>query len=91
MNVSKDEEARLLAHSSQSPNTDFTIIKSKGSFLQRDLFPFIPARYVLVVIASLGFINVYALRVNLSMAIVTMVNSSANHSTRLVCLHEALY
>lgn len=33
---------------------------------------YIPKRYILAVMALLGFANVYALRVNLSVAIVTM-------------------
>ena len=49
-----------------------------------DMLPCIPARYVIVIISFLGFVNVYALRINLSMAIVKMVNSSATHNTRLV-------
>ena len=49
----------------------------KGLWNQ-DYCPWIPARYVLAVVSFLGFFIVYALRVNLSMAIVTMVNNSAN-------------
>jgi ACS family sodium-dependent inorganic phosphate cotransporter-like MFS transporter 5 len=45
---------------------------------RQDCCPCIPARYVLAVMGFLGFVNVYALRVNLSMAIIKMVNSSAN-------------
>ena len=51
---------------------------------RRDLVPFIPARYVLAIMGFLGFVNVYALRINLSMAIIAMVNTSATHSTHLV-------
>lgn len=50
----------------------------------RDMCPCIPARYVLAIIGFLGFVNVYALRVNLSMAILEMVNDSANASTHWV-------
>jgi MFS family permease len=46
--------------------------------LRKDCCPCIPARYVLAVMGFLGFMNVYALRANLSMAIIKMVNSSAN-------------
>ena len=50
-----------------------------------DLVPIIPARYVTALIASVGFIIVFALRVNLSMAMVVMANSSAiNTNTHLV-------
>ena len=39
--------------------------------------PCIPARYTLAVLSFLGLMNVYALRINLSVAIVEMVNSTA--------------
>ena len=51
---------------------------------RHDFFPCIPARYVLAIMGFLGFVNVYALRVNLSMAIVPMVNNSANASSNIV-------
>lgn len=37
-----------------------------------DIFPCIPARYALAIVSCLGFVNVYILRVNLSVAIVQM-------------------
>ena len=46
----------------------------------RDYFPCIPARYVLSVMGSLGFLIVYALRVNISVALVAMVNETASSS-----------
>ena len=46
----------------------------------RDCFPCIPARYVLSVMGSLGFLIVYALRVNMSVALVAMVNETASSS-----------
>jgi len=55
--------------------------------LGRDCFPCVPARYVLAIISSLGFVNVYALRVNLSVAIVEMENDTAtlyNGSARVI-------
>ena len=36
----------------------------------------IPKRYILILLSQLGFMVVYALRVNLSVAIVSMVNST---------------
>lgn len=51
---------------------------------RHDCLPCLPARYVLAVMGFLGFINVYTLRVNLSVAIVRMVNETANASTNLV-------
>lgn len=58
--------------------------ESSHHFWQRDILPCFPTRYVIVIITFVGFMNVYALRINLSMAIVAMVNTSANHSTHLV-------
>ena len=47
--------------------------------LQRklDVCPLVPARYVLAIMSFLGFFNVYALRVNLSVALIEMDNSTA--------------
>merc|ERR1712168_1597925 len=36
-------------------------------------------RHILTILGFFGFLNVYALRVNLSVAIVSMVNSTASH------------
>ena len=44
-----------------------------------DPFPWISARYSLAILSFLGFFNVYALRVNLSVAIVQMANSTSQH------------
>ena len=46
-------------------------------FRRVNFFPWMPARYALAVLSFLGFFNVYALRVNLSVAIVQMDNSTA--------------
>ena len=54
------------------------------SLWRRDLFPVMPARYVLAIMGFLGFFNVYTLRVNLSMAIVAMVNETADPTSHLV-------
>ena len=43
----------------------------------RDYFPCIPARYVLSLMGCIGFVIVYALRVNMSVALVAMVNETA--------------
>lgn len=40
-------------------------------------FPWVSARYALAILSFLGFFNVYALRVNLSVAIVQMDNKTA--------------
>lgn len=46
--------------------------------------PWLPARYVLVMMAFLGFFILYALRTNLSIAIVQMANSTASPTSHLV-------
>ena len=51
---------------------------------RQDCCPCIPARYILAIMGFWGFVNVYALRVNLSMAIIEMVNTSANGSSHHV-------
>lgn len=71
-----DEKAPLVLPQYQKPR----------SWLKRDCCPCIPARYVLAVMSSIGFMNVYALRVNLSVAIVEMSNDTAtlrNRSARV--------
>ena len=45
---------------------------------RRDCFPCLPSRYVLAFACFMGFCNVYALRVNLSLAIVVMWNDSSS-------------
>ena len=47
-----------------------------------DCLPFIKARYVLVFMLFLGLSNVYALRVNLSVAIVQMTAKNPEHGQR---------
>ena len=59
-----------------------------------DLFPWMPARYALAILGFLGFFNVYALRVNLSVAIVQMDNSTAQqyqHSARVSHTRALIY
>ena len=57
-----------------------------------DCLPCIPARYALALVSCLGFINVYALRVNLSVAIVQMDNSTATllNNSAMVGINNAL-
>lgn len=57
-----------------------------------DCLPCIPARYTLAMVSCLGFINVYALRVNLSVAIVQMDNSTATlrNNSAMVGSHAIL-
>lgn len=72
--------------------------KRKSSWIPRcwyiDCFPCIKARYVLSVMTFLGFCNVYALRVNLSVAIVQMTAKHPHHNQRSIyfnCLSEYIY
>ena len=50
----------------------------KINVFRLQLCPWIPARYVLAIFGYLGFFNIYALRVNLSVAIVQMDNSTSD-------------
>lgn len=47
-------------------------------FLVEDTKECLKARHILGILGFLGFANVYAMRVNLSVAIVAMVNSTTN-------------
>ncbi|KAK2145734.1 hypothetical protein LSH36_660g02057 [Paralvinella palmiformis] len=56
-----------------------------------DRFKFLSCRHILAFMAFLGFFNVYCLRVNLSVALVEMVNSSYSERTYdndSECLHQ---
>lgn len=57
---------------------------------RRDYLPAVPARYILALMSFLGFCNVYALRVNLSMAIVEMDNSTVTvrHGAKVSSSHS---
>ena len=48
----------------------------QGSKPHQCCFFIIPKRYIIAVLAMLGFCNVYALRVNLSVALVAMVSNT---------------
>ena len=54
-----------------------TCSNNKSSSLwNRDVFPWIKCRVVVAIMIFLGFVNVYSLRVNLSMAIEVMSNNT---------------
>ena len=79
---------------SDTPSEEMTSVndgrRGELSAIQRlrraDFCPWIPARYSMALLSFLGFFNVYALRVNLSVAIVQMDNSTAQrypHAARV--------
>ena len=78
------EEKRPLLPPEVDASSIGSVRWSIRSLWYEDLFPVVPARYMLAVMGFLGFFNVYALRVNLSMAIVAMVNETADPSSKLV-------
>ena len=66
-----DEETGQLVNGARNK------LRKESSYSWRRLCcPWLPTRYVLTLMGFLGFCNVYMLRVNLSMAIVQMVNDS---------------
>ena len=52
------------------------LLLENSSYSQRERRFYIPARYVLAALSCSGFCVVYLLRVNLSVALVAMVNST---------------
>ena len=81
LNSSAEDDLPLLI----SSKTDKRESRNKkGSLWTRDLCPVIKCRVVIAVMAFLGFCNVYALRVNLSMAIVVMVKDTGEESAAVV-------
>ena len=70
---------------SASDGLDEMRTKRSNDPLAKDCCPWVKCRVVVTLMAFLGFVNIYILRVNLSMAIVVMANdtgtgSSANYS-----------
>ena len=55
-----------------------------------DVFSCVPARYVVSIAASVGFIIVFGLRVNLSMAMVVMADSTTGSTTEASSSHTNL-
>ena len=58
-------------------NTEF---HRRKNYLCLDVFPIVPARVVLCLMMFLGSFVLYALRVNLSVAIVAMTNATSDRS-----------
>ena len=59
-----------------SHDSQGALIHASSASLYESSYCYIPARYVLAFLSFLGFANVYALRVNLSVAIVGMVKKT---------------
>lgn len=71
------DEKQLLLVKHQNLELGEESLKAKAKRVwYTDCLPCIPARYMLALVSCLGFVNVYALRVNLSVAIVQMDNST---------------
>ena len=70
--MSLNEDVPLLISSSKNEENP----KRRFSPLSTDLTPWLKCRVVIAGMAFLGFCNVYALRVNLSLAIVVMANNT---------------
>ena len=91
---SMDEKEALLYNRCASPETgEARVAHWSAGFKKawrRDYCPCVPARYTLAIMSFLGFVVLYALRVNLSMAIVIMVNNSANGSANNVRRYYSL-
>ena len=80
-----EEEQRLLNTSvrnierrSAFRNVWYSIRSKWPEFLCKDLFPWIPARLVFSIAVFFGGFVFYVLRANMSMAIVAMVNATAD-------------
>ena len=75
--MSLNEDVPLLIQSSSKLEDNSQWQKGSGkSLLSTDYTPWLKCRVVIAAMAFLGFCNVYALRVNLSLAIVVMANNS---------------
>lgn len=51
--------------------------------------PWLPTRYIIVIMGFFGLINIFALRVHMSVGIVAMVNNTAQHTNNSVVVLDA--
>ncbi|KFM63424.1 Sialin, partial [Stegodyphus mimosarum] len=72
----KQKDRNMSINSTLESEDKTNLVSSRGSKWIR-CSERIPARYVLTILGFLGFCNVYALRVNLSVALVAMINMTA--------------
>ena len=77
LDVSQEERRSLVSRVSVESGVLKQTRRDIRYYCCRDYFPCIPARYILSVMGCLGFVIVYALRVNMSVALVAMVNETA--------------
>lgn len=86
--MEEEEEVPLLKESGSNDietieediNTITTIMEDTETLIERNKKGCLKARHVVFFMGFLGFANVYAMRVNLSVAIVAMVNSTKHSS-----------
>lgn len=78
LRVSHEERRSLVSNVSAESGVLKQAKMEVGYYCCRDYFPCVPARYVLSVMGCIGLVIVYALRVNMSVALVAMVNESAS-------------
>ena len=72
----------------QSINSQTTNCERSG--ISRAVFSF-PKRYILAIMTFLGFMNMYALRVNLNVAIGAMVNNHTVHQKGYTITRVSIY
>ena len=95
--MSKDPETKKLLNAASSLGAEG--MDKKRTMRSRwtptcwyiDCFPCIKARFLLSFMLFLGLCNVYALRVNLSVAIVSMTSKNPSNNQRSVDHHTTAY
>ena len=97
--MSEDSETKKLLDDSEDDDSPVDYGVDKKRLLRsrwmptcwyKDCLPCIKARYVLSFMLFLGLCNVYALRVNLSVAIVPMTSKNPPHNQRSVDDYAAI-
>ena len=78
LSVSDEDSRSLLNQGSIQVGLQKQSKRDIRRYCCRDYFPCVPARYIMSIMGCFGFLIVYALRVNMSVALVAMVNESAS-------------